>query len=304
MNPTVLGIGGNASHPHPVQPERGNAPASSKMTVLGDTSQIGTGGNTSSTPSSAAVGNDTDQDPVANLLEEFQKIMRSEQKGLSPEFAKQSPQEKYLRAMSLLDPYTIGRMEDRDNARALNQATKIEESWLHKYLDDFQLDSALAPAQMVLALEGIDDCKGNIQFVAFGEKVVAVTSPEFLIKNVKPAAMLRQVATDLIIARSKLDQVEGDDTEYQLTEQDHYNMLANHFSMVNTSENDKDLDAICLHIREVNFEKSSKFDCKMRNLLAKEFKFLNTRAQNNCAGGAATGTGRPRRAEATSFGVL
>ena len=84
MNPTVLGIGGNASHPHPVQLERGNAPASSKMTVLGDTSQIGTGGNTSSTPSLPAVGNDTDQDPVADLADCLQKIMRTEQKGLSP----------------------------------------------------------------------------------------------------------------------------------------------------------------------------------------------------------------------------
>ena len=42
----------------------------------------------------------------------------------------------------------------------------------------------------------------------------------------------------------------------------------------------------------------------MRNLLAKEFKFLNTRAQNKCTGGAATGTGRPRRVQATTFGVF
>ena len=61
---------------------------------------------------------------------------------------------------------------------------------------------------------------------------------------------------------------------------------------------------ICLRIRELNFQQSSKFDCKMRNLLAKEFKLLNTRAQKKCAGGAATGAGRPRRAQAATFGVL
>jgi hypothetical protein len=52
--------------------------------------------------------------------------------------------------------------------------------------------------------------------------------------------------------------------------------------------------ANCLRIREVNFDKSSKFECKMRNFPVWEFKLLKMQARNCCAGGAETGMGRAR----------
>jgi hypothetical protein len=51
---------------------------------------------------------------------------------------------------------------------------------------------------------------------------------------------------------------------------------------------------LCLRIREVNFGKSSKFECKMRNFPVQEFKFLKMQAQDCCAGGAEMGMGRAR----------
>ena len=130
VNPKVVGEGGNTLHPPPVQLGCGDAPVPPTMLPLGEASPSGIGGNTSPSPPSAAVGNDTDQDCVANLTDHFQKILRTEQEGLSPELTNQSPQEKHLRALSLLDKHSLGRMKDKELAKAVHQASKTEESWL------------------------------------------------------------------------------------------------------------------------------------------------------------------------------
>ena len=50
--------------------------------------------------SAAAVGNDAAHaGSTADLAGNFQKILRAEQEGFSPEFKNQSPQEKHLRAL-------------------------------------------------------------------------------------------------------------------------------------------------------------------------------------------------------------
>ena len=135
-----------------------------------------------------AVGNDTvNNEHRADLADNFQKILRSEQKGLAPELKNQSPQEKYLRALSTLDNLSVLRMEDRDTAKAVFQASKTSESWLQAYVQSMSPESTLAPVQLMQDLKEFSESQDlrkyldeNMQLVTFGDKVVVVTSPDFL----------------------------------------------------------------------------------------------------------------------------
>jgi hypothetical protein len=80
------------------------------------------GVNATTTINTAAVGNDTaDNESIADLADDFQKTMRSKQGGLSPEFKNQSPQEKYLRALSSLSKCSLTGMNDEGMAKAIHQ---------------------------------------------------------------------------------------------------------------------------------------------------------------------------------------
>jgi hypothetical protein len=196
--------------------------------------------NATTTINAAAVGNDTaDDESVADLADDFQKILRSKQDGLSPEFKNQSPQEKYLRALSSLSKHSLTGMNDKGMAKAMHQMSRTPESWLQPYLQSMELDSTLASPHLVRELEDFSDCQDtrkylgeNMQLITFGEKVVAVTSPSFLKERATPSAMMRKCAENLIQARSLIDH--GTDArEHDLKSEDRYNILANYFAMAN-----------------------------------------------------------------------
>ena len=268
MNPSNMGVGGNTSLPPPLQLDSRNAPVASVLLPLGKVTQRDSDGNieSSSTVSAAgngtgnkekgetpltpvaglnattaidttAVGNDTvNNEHIADLAENFQKILRSEQKGLAPELKNQSPQEKYLRALSTLDNLSVLRMEDRDTAKAVFQASKTSESWLQAYVQSISPESTLAPAQLMQDLKDFSECQDirkyldeNMQLVTFGDKVVVVTSPGFLKEHVMPSAMMRKCAKDLIEKRTLLD-YGTKETCYFLQDEDRYNILANYFT--------------------------------------------------------------------------
>jgi hypothetical protein len=241
MNPSNMGVGGNTSLPPPLQLDSRNAPVASVLTPLGNVTQRDSDGNieSSSTASAAgngtgnkgkseipltsvaglnaatvidttAVGNDTvNNGSVAELADNFQKILRSEQEGLSPELKNQSPQEKYLRALSTLEHHSLMRVTDRNMAKAIHQSSKTPESWLQTYLQSMVPESTLATAELVQDLKEFSECEDirkyldeNMQLVTFGDKVVVVTSPGFLKEHVVPSAMMRQCAEDLIEKRT------------------------------------------------------------------------------------------------------
>ena len=142
MNPSNTGVGGNTSLPPPVQLASRNAPVSPVLLPLGNITQRDNDGNILSSPTLSAAGNGTDNKErgeipltsvdglnaattidttavgndtvnsgsVAELADNFRKILRSEQEGLSPELRNQSPQEKYLRALSTLEPHALMRI--------------------------------------------------------------------------------------------------------------------------------------------------------------------------------------------------
>ena len=277
MNPSNMGVGGNTSLPPPLQLDSRNAPVASVLIPLGKVTQRDSDGNieSSSTASAAgngtgnkekgeipltsvaglnaatvidttAVGNDTvNNEHIADLADNFQKILRSEQKGLAPELKNQSPQEKYLRALSTLDNLSVLRMEDRNTAKAVFQASKTSGSWLQAYVQSISPESTLAPAQLMQDLKEFSESQDlrkyldeNMQLVTFGDKVVVVTSPDFLKEHAMPSAMMRKCAKDLIENRSLMDYGTGE-SEYYLQDEDRYNILANYFTMASPSEEDK-----------------------------------------------------------------
>ena len=271
MNPSNPGRGGNTSYPPPTQLGSLTAPAATVLISLGSATSSVTDGNTVHSPNlaaagnstgneekggtplasvagvnatttidTAAVGNDTaDNEGIDNLADNFQKILRSNQDGLSPEFKNQSPQEKYLRALTSLNKYSLTGMKDRDMAKATHQTSRTSESWLLTYLRSMEQDSTLAPPSLVLDLKEFSDCQDirkylgeNMQLITFGDKVVAVTSPSFIKEHVMPSAVMRKCAEDLIQARSLIDH--GTDArEHDLKSEDRYNILANYFAMAN-----------------------------------------------------------------------
>ena len=182
MNPSNPGVGGNTSLPPPVQLDSRNAPVSPVLLPLGNITLRDNDGNILSSPTLSAAGNGTDSKErgeipwtsvvglnaattidttavgndtvnsgsVAELADNFQKILRSEQEGLSPELRNQSPQEKYLRALSTLEQYSLMRVADRNMAKAILHSSKTPESWLQTYLQSVAPESTLAPAELGL----------------------------------------------------------------------------------------------------------------------------------------------------------
>ena len=199
--------------------------------------------NAATTIDTTAVGNDTvNSGSVAELADNFRKILRSEQEGLSPELKNQSPQEKYLRALSTLEHHSLMRVTDRNMAKAIHQSSKTPESWLQTYLQSMAPESTLASAELVQDLKEFSECEDirkyldkNMQLVTFGDKVVVVTSPDFLKEHVMPSAMMRQCAKDLIEKRTLMD-YGNNETSYYLQDEDRYNILANYFTMASASE--------------------------------------------------------------------
>jgi hypothetical protein len=118
VNPVTTGVGGNISLPPPLQLEGVNAPVPPVLIPLGRVTQRGTDVTIVSSPILPAAGNGTGNEEkgetpltsVADLADNFQKILRSQQEGSSPELKNQSPQEKCLRALSTLDDHSLMRM--------------------------------------------------------------------------------------------------------------------------------------------------------------------------------------------------
>ena len=273
MNPSNTGVGGNTSLPPPVQLASRNAPVSPVLLPLGNITQRDNDGYILSSPTWSAAGNSTDNKErgeipltsvdglnaattidttavgndtvnsgsVAELADNFRKILRSEQEGLSPELKNQSPQEKYLRALSTLEHHSLMRVTDRNMAKAIHQSSKTPESWLQTYLQSMAPESTLASAELVQDLKEFSECEDirkyldeNMQLVTFGDKVVVVTSPDFLKEHVMPSAMMRQCAKDLIEKRTLLD-LGNNEISYDLQDEDRYNILANYFTMASAS---------------------------------------------------------------------
>ena len=271
MNPSNPGRGGNTSCPSPVQLGSLTAPASSVSTSLGSTTSSVTDGNTVHPPNLSVAENSTgneetgatpltsvdgvnapttiddtaDDEGIDNLADNFQKISRSNQDGLSPEFKNQSPQEKCLRAPTSLNKCSLTGMKDEELARAMHQTSKTPESWLLTYLRCMEQDSTLAPPSLVRDLEEFSDCQDtrkhlgeNMQLTTFGDKVVAATSPSFIKEHAMPLAMMRKCAEDLIKARSLIDftptssNTEGT-REHDLKSEDRCGTLANYFAVAN-----------------------------------------------------------------------
>jgi hypothetical protein len=245
LNPSNTGVGGNTSLPPPWQPDSRNAPVPAVLIPLGNVTQRDSDGNIVSSPilpaagngtgngekgetpltsvdgvnaanaiSTTAVGNDAvNSESVAELADNFQKILRSEQEGLSPELKNQSPQEKCLRALSTLDNHSLMRAKDREMAKAIHQSSKTSESWLQTYLQSVAPESTLTPAKLVQDLKEFSECQDtrkyldeNMQLVTSGDKVVVVTSPDFLKEHyVMPLGMMRKCAKDLIEKRTLMD---------------------------------------------------------------------------------------------------
>jgi hypothetical protein len=244
MNPTTTGVGGNTSLPPPVKLDSGNAPVPPAMLPLGEITPRGTDGDTLPSPALPAAGNGTgnkDQgenpltsgvgvnatptttttnagngtvytESMSDLADEFQKVLRAEQEGLSPELKNQSPQEKHLRSLALLNKYTLMGMKDEEQTKAIHYAFKVSNSWLQTYLQSMAQEKTLAPVRLVQDLKDVSDSQDvrkyldeNLQHVTFGDKVVAVTSPGFLLEHAKPPVMMRKCAIDLIKARSLMD---------------------------------------------------------------------------------------------------
>jgi hypothetical protein len=144
------------------------------------------GVNATATINTTAVGNDTVNDEsIADLADDFQKILRSQQEGSSPEFKNQSPQEKCLRALSSLNECSFIGMNDKGMAKATHLTSRTPESWLQTYLQSMEQESTLASPNLVRDLEDFSDCQDtrehlgeNKQLITFGEKVVAVTCPQ------------------------------------------------------------------------------------------------------------------------------
>ena len=274
MNPSNTGVGGNTSLPPPVQLDSRNAPVSPALLPLGNITLRDNDGNILSSPTLSAAGNGTDSkergeipltsvdglsaattsdmtavgndtvnsESVAELADNFQKILHSKQEGLSPELRNQSPQEKYLRALSTLEQYSLIRVADRNMAKAILQSSKTSESWLQTYLQSMALESTLASAELVQDLKEFSECEDirkyldeNMQLVTFGDKVVVVTSPDFLREHVMPSAMMRQCAKDLIEKRTLMD-YGNNEISYDLQDEDRYNILANYFTVASASE--------------------------------------------------------------------
>ena len=298
MNPSNTGVGGNTSLPPPVQLASRNAPVSPVLLPLGNITQRDNDGNILSSPTLSAAGNGTDNKErgeipvisvdglnaattidttavgndtvnsgsVAELADNFRKILRSEQEGLSPELKNQSPQEKYLRALSTLEHHSLMRVTDRNMAKAIHQSSKTPESWLQTYLQSMAPESTLASAELVQDLKEFSECEDirkyldeNIQLVTFGDKVVVVTSPDFLKEHVMPSAMMRKCAKDLIEKRTLLD-YGNDETSYYLQDEDRYNILANYFTMASASEKKEesttvDLASVVVLKRKTTFRK-------------------------------------------------
>jgi hypothetical protein len=75
--------------------------------------------------SAIAVGNETAHaGSIVDLADNFLKTLRAEQEGLSPEFKNQSPQEKCLRALATPNKNSLTRMQNKDLAKAIHQASK------------------------------------------------------------------------------------------------------------------------------------------------------------------------------------
>ena len=117
-----------------------------------------------------------------------------------------------MRALATLNKNSLMRMQNKDLAKAIHQTSKTPESWLQTYLQSVAQESTLASASLLQDLKDFSDCQDtrkyldeNLQFVTFGEKVVAVTSPGFLKEHVKPSAMMRKCSKHLIQARCLID---------------------------------------------------------------------------------------------------
>jgi hypothetical protein len=226
-------------------PAAGNGTGNEEKGETSSTSVAGV--NATTTINTAAVGNDTaDNESVADLADDFQKIPRSKQDGLSPEFKNQSPKEKCLRALSSLSEHSLIGMNDKGMAKAMHLTSRTPESWLQTYLQSMEQDSTLASPNLVRDLEDFSDCQDtrkhlceNMQLITFGEKVVAVTSPSFLKEHAMPSAMMRKCAEDLIQARSLIDH--GTNArEHDLKNEDRCNMLANYFAMAMITPSEKE----------------------------------------------------------------
>ena len=142
-------------------------------------------------------------------------------------------------------------MKDKEMRKAINQASKTNESWLQTYLQSMAQENTLAPVKLVQDLKDVSKhLDENIQFVTFEDKVVVVTSPDFLKEHVMPSAMMRKCAKDLIEARSLLD-YNTEESEIYLQDEDQYNILVNYFTMAST-------------IEEGNHLNGSRFDRRLR----------------------------------------
>jgi hypothetical protein len=223
----------------PILPAAGNGTGNEEK---GETpvASVAAGVNATATINTTAVGNDTaNNESTADLADDFQKILRSQQEGLSPEFKNQSPQEKYLKALSSLNKCSLVGMNDKGMAKAMHQTSRTPESWLQTYLQSMEQDSTLASPNLVRDREDFADCQDvrkylgeNTQLITFCEKVVAATSPSFLKEHVMPSAMMRKCAEDPIQARSLIDH-STNARECDLKNEDRHNMLANYFAMAN-----------------------------------------------------------------------
>jgi hypothetical protein len=127
-------------------------------------------------------------------------------------------------------------------AKATHLASETSESWLGTYLQSMAQENTLTPAKLVQDLTDISECQDarkyldvNVQLVTFGNKVVVVTSPDFLKEHVMPSAIMRKCAKDLIEARSLID-YNADKSEFYLQDGDQHDMLVNYFTMANTIE--------------------------------------------------------------------